>query len=228
MNCQEMEIVIIDLARGSALEVNARDGALAHLEQCPRCAESLAGQKTLSEELMAWNAAMANERAPAALEEKLRAAFRRKPAPAPRRGWLKIAAVGSIAAAVVLFKLLSPAPRVAPPPTPQPHAEATVARGPEQVAAVDSSARTVKKNRPASRLPRPASARREVGTEFLLVPQGDTWTPFDGGRLVRVRLPRSAMSVFGLPVDQERGSERVKADVMLSDDGALRAIRFVR
>ena len=60
------------------------------------------------------------------------------------------------------------------------------------------------------------------------VAQGDEWTPLDGGRLVRVRLPRSAMGVFGLPVDPGRDPERVQADVVLSDDGLLRAIRFVR
>ena len=68
----------------------------------------------------------------------------------------------------------------------------------------------------------------EVGAEFMPVAQGDEWTPLDGGRLVRVRLPRSAMGVFGLPVDPGRGPERVQADVVLSDDGLLRAIRFVR
>jgi hypothetical protein len=34
--------------------------------------------------------------------------------------------------------------------------------------------------------------------------------------------------VFGIPVDPGRGPERVQADVVLSDDGLLRAIRFVR
>jgi len=95
----------------------------------------------------------------------------------------------------------------------------------------------MKRKRQANRLPhlpRPhllpgqIPAETEVSTEFLPVAQGDGWTPLDGGRLVRVGLPRSAMGAFGLPVDQGRAPERVQADVMLSDDGLLRAIRFVK
>jgi len=45
---------------------------------------------------------------------------------------------------------------------------------------------------------------------------------------VRVKLPRSALLVFGLPMNEERALEQVQADVMLSNDGLLRAIRFVQ
>ena len=92
------------------------------------------------------------------------------------------------------------------------------------VAPVQSLARS----RPAIRRPRRRPVEAEIATEFLPVAVDDGWTPLDGGRLVRVKLPRSALGVFGLPVDVERGPERVQADVMLSNDGVLRAIRFVR
>jgi hypothetical protein len=42
-----------------------------------------------------------------------------------------------------------------------------------------------------------------------------------------VELPRSALLSFGLPVDPDRASERVKADVLVGGDGVARAIRFV-
>jgi hypothetical protein len=229
MNCQEVEIMITDLARDGALEAGARDSALAHIDQCRRCSERLVEEKKLSEGLLAWNAACMEERARPESEEKLRAAFRLKAASAPGRRWLKFAAAGSIAAAVLLFRLLTtaPAPRSAPvavAPAPPP---VVVARLPDDaVGATESPAKPVRRKKRASR-PRPVETA-EVRTEFLPVTQGDGWTPLDGGRLVRVRLPRSAMGVFGLPVDPGRDSERVQADVMLSDDGLLRAIRFVR
>jgi len=50
----------------------------------------------------------------------------------------------------------------------------------------------------------------------------------DGGQLVRVELPRSALARFGLPVNTERANQRVKADVLFSADGLARAIRFVQ
>jgi hypothetical protein len=68
----------------------------------------------------------------------------------------------------------------------------------------------------------------ELKTDFFAVAQGDDWTPVDGARMMRVELPKSALGVFGLPAEQGLGPERVRADVVLSDDGLLRAIRFVR
>ena len=49
----------------------------------------------------------------------------------------------------------------------------------------------------------------------------------DGGELVRVELPRAAVTRFGLPVNMARTSERVKADVLVGADGLAQAIRFV-
>jgi hypothetical protein len=219
MNCQEMEAIVTDLARNTAIEVDARDRALAHVKECRQCSGRLAEEKRLTEGLLALAAVSMEEQAPPKVEENLRAAFRRQPAPVRRsRGWLAVAAVGSIAAAILLFKL--PEPRVVVPPPPPP-AVATVAQDPAPV--ID-----IKTSKQVTRRPRRRPVQREIATEFLPVAVDDGWTPLDGGRLVRVKLPRSALGVFGLPVDEERAPERVQADVMLSNDGVLRAIRFVR
>ncbi len=69
--------------------------------------------------------------------------------------------------------------------------------------------------------------RREVVTEFAPLLYGDDWRPLDGGRLVRVRLPRSALSRFGLPVSQDRAAEPIHADVLVGHDGLARAVRLV-
>ena len=45
---------------------------------------------------------------------------------------------------------------------------------------------------------------------------------------MRVELPRSALMSFGLPMNMERAGERIKADVVVGEDGLARAIRFVR
>ncbi|HYN85138.1 MAG TPA: hypothetical protein VER32_07800, partial [Pyrinomonadaceae bacterium] len=69
--------------------------------------------------------------------------------------------------------------------------------------------------------------RAEITTDFIpLVDAGHA--PADSGHLVRVELPRSALARFGLPLNAERAGERVKADVLMGDDGIARAIRFVR
>ena len=69
---------------------------------------------------------------------------------------------------------------------------------------------------------------REVATSFLPVGYASPMAFQDGGQLVRVELPRSAMASFGLPVNLDRANERVKADVLVGSDGQARAIRFVQ
>lgn len=67
----------------------------------------------------------------------------------------------------------------------------------------------------------------EIVTDFIPLMQGGRFAQGEGGHLVRVELPRSALASFGLPVNAEAGG-RVKADVLLGEDGLARAIRFVR
>ncbi|HEY0375515.1 MAG TPA: hypothetical protein VGC87_00995 [Pyrinomonadaceae bacterium] len=68
----------------------------------------------------------------------------------------------------------------------------------------------------------------EIATDFMPLTYDGSFSQIDDGQVVRVELPRSALHSFGLPVNAERGGERVKADVLLGHDGVARAIRFVR
>ena len=74
----------------------------------------------------------------------------------------------------------------------------------------------------------PVSGGTEALTEFVPVAAGANSAPLDGGQLVRVKVPRSALASLGLPVDAARADETVKADVLLAHDGTARAIRLVR
>jgi hypothetical protein len=69
---------------------------------------------------------------------------------------------------------------------------------------------------------------KEVATAFVPLDYGNTADLQDGGHLVRVELPRSALARFGLPMNMNRADERVKADVLVGADGLARAIRFVK
>lgn len=68
---------------------------------------------------------------------------------------------------------------------------------------------------------------KELATDFVLVGYGNALDLQDGGQLVRVELPRSALTKFGLPMNMDRADERIKADVLVGTDGLARAIRFV-
>ncbi|HEV7744371.1 MAG TPA: hypothetical protein VGO56_05190 [Pyrinomonadaceae bacterium] len=68
----------------------------------------------------------------------------------------------------------------------------------------------------------------EITTEFMPIGYAPETSMQDGGQLVRVELPRSALLAFGLPMNVNRYDERVKADVFFGADGMARAIRFVQ
>jgi len=72
-----------------------------------------------------------------------------------------------------------------------------------------------------------ANEREEITTDFLPLTYGGL-SQMDGGQIVRVEVPRSALQSFGLPMNVERASGRVKADVLVGNDGVARAIRFVK
>lgn len=68
----------------------------------------------------------------------------------------------------------------------------------------------------------------EIATAFLPLVEADSLAAIESGHIMRVEMPRQALVSFGLPMNQERAGELVKADVLLGDDGVARAIRFVR
>jgi hypothetical protein len=72
----------------------------------------------------------------------------------------------------------------------------------------------------------PAAAARPVYTEFIPVAYGEPFRLNEGGRIVRVRMPRTTLASFGLPVNENRVAERIQADVLLGEDNLVRAIRF--
>lgn len=81
--------------------------------------------------------------------------------------------------------------------------------------------------KPGTDLPDDSSTEAEIVTDFFpLMNRG--FGQLDSGQVVRVELPRSALMSFGLPMNMDRADERIKADVVVGNDGLARAIRFVR
>jgi len=68
----------------------------------------------------------------------------------------------------------------------------------------------------------------EITSDFMPVGYASVSSLQEGGQLVRVQLPRSALVAFGLPMNVNRYDEKVKADVFFGSDGMARAIRFVQ
>ena len=175
--------------------------------------------------------------APPSVEVKLRAAFRDRRDRTRRRKLFAAIAIPAMAAAAALAVMLAGARRTVKTP---PHTASSIERpvAPDvRVAAAQTervatsvvrrhessinsggSARAV--NAHAARLRQP----REIDTDFF--PLIDSLQAVDSGELVRVSLPASAMRDVGLPVREDRLSDRVQADVLVSN-GMATAIRFV-
>ena len=83
MNCQRFEQLVSELARGRMMEADVRSEALAHGEECERCAARLRDEEKLTRGLQMVAAQMETLAAPDAVELKLREAFRTRHVPAP-------------------------------------------------------------------------------------------------------------------------------------------------
>ncbi len=301
MNCETFNSII---SRGGAMARDARGALTAHAETCAACAAELSAQEKLTSGLRALRNATANVVAPAALEDRLRAEFRRHAActsavaaPVHATENARTAPVASLAAhrdrklaasqsdarrfnffsshssfmpaaiaATIVLAVASLAAlvrqdvRLAPDTTPviahtQPREAAIetstsvtpvdisdeefspVARTPFVADARGGGGMRFEKARysPGGEAPRPRRAKRnvtpearEITTDFLPLVEAESLASLESGQIVRVELPRQALVSFGLPMNNERAHEPVKADVLLGDDGLARAIRFVR
>jgi len=109
-------------------------------------------------------------------------------------------------------------------PTEQSHTQvATQAENPNSVHLVSNKLR-----RTSPRRGHPASRSAEVATEFLPLTFVDDSRAQESGHVVRVKVPRSALIAFGVPMNMERAGELITADLVVGDDGLARAIRFVQ
>ena len=253
MNCQRFEQVVSELARSQMMEADVRTEALAHSEECQPCAARLRDEETLTRGFQLLAADMDSLGAPAEIELKLLEAFRERSVVAPvavgasrSRYWLvAVAAVLLLAMSVAAmwWRSETPQPAVAETPAPKP---AEVA-GPSQPAPapapkeVEYQAQNEQPKRQAQKPPRRNTGSRrapetptahhvqnEVATDFIPVGDINSVVLQDGGQIIRVKLHRSALVKFGIPVNMERYNENVKADVLIGNDGLARAIRFVQ
>ena len=258
MNCQRFEQLVSELARGRMMEADVRSEALAHSEDCERCAARLRDEEKLTHGLQMVAAEMETLAAPDAVELKLREAFRTRHVAAPvvainsssvssrSRYWLvAVAAMLLVALSVAAMWWRSEAPQqtVAEESAPQPSVTpigsanpggpANAIESPHRAKNEDPKRPTPKalKRNTATRKPEAQLANHatnEIATDFMPLGDMNTIILQDGGQIIRVKLRRSELLRFGFPVNMDRYNENVKADVLVGVDGLARAIRFVQ
>jgi hypothetical protein len=250
MNCQKFESVVSELARGQMMAAELRREALAHSDACDDCAMRLRDEEMLTRGLHSLAAEMESLEAPAMIEANLMMAFRARnavvPAPVVRRHsayWLAaVAAMLLIAISVFVFRWSNrpvedrrqASRQEEPQQKPQPSVEPQLAKdSPVPDDEVLPQRQRPRRFHPAMQR-RPANTQvanhvtNEIATDFIPLSYMSAASLQDGGQIVRVQLPRSALANFGLPVNMDRYNEKVKADVLFGVDGTARAIRFVQ
>jgi hypothetical protein len=154
--------------------------------------------------------------APEEVETRVLAAFRRKRA----QRKVKTMVLASLAAAAGLTVVFLARPHERPKPVaPAPAVRQLVAAAPEPVGIAAAPA-----PKPV-RAVRPKPQPHEIVTQFF--PLLDVAPPFERGELLRVMVPASTMRKVGLPVNEDRLTDPVYADVLVGQEGLARAIRFV-
>lgn len=175
-------------------------------------------------------------RAPDRVERELVAAIRGRKR---RQTFGRVAIAGAIAAAVFAVLMYS-----LPRPEPVQRAERPAAPRVETAAvAVPPPAEQNVRNPPGPRRkplrvpplvvrtrPVPPRTRPQPATElaeFIPVGTWQAYEPMERGSIVRVRLPKATLPGLGIPVSADRWNESIPADVLLGEDGTMRAVRFV-
>jgi hypothetical protein len=84
--------------------------------------------------------------------------------------------------------------------------------------------------RRAKRLPPDSALATAAATtvaEFVPLPYGDAFGPPERAQVMRVTMPRAALTGLGLPLRYDRPDELIRADILFGEDSIARAIRLV-
>lgn len=204
MNCAQFEWRVADVAAG---RIDAGAEARAHLARCERCRAHLQAERRLTAGLRDLRASLAEVAAPAAVEQALMARFHADhPTPVVtlaartlRRPWLQFnRLLATTALAASMLALLGLV--------------------------------LVHAMREGAVLAPPAVAsvsHPEIATPFY--PVYMPGAALAGARgLVRVRVPRATLAVFGLPYNPRRATDPITADLVVDNGGVVTALRFVQ
>ena len=213
MSCEDFEDRVVDLARGEERGEAERAEALAHAEECLRCAARLDDERAVTSGLRAFAARTAGAEAPPRVEGALLRALRGQEsgeggaAMAPTSASRAVELLLLAAAAAILAAIVVVPPRVAS----FPELTAPVAGSPTTGAGGEAA----------------AVAAADENAEFVALSYGEDLHELDSMQVVSVELPRTALTALGWPAADSAQTESVKAEVIVGYDGVARAIRFV-
>ena len=235
MDCVQFKEIYHELDRPGTTGLRFRERALAHAESCAGCGALLTDGEGLDFALRNLAQQSGDSAASPRVEAALLREFQRVKHVGQQRRIYRQLAILSTAAAILLalglgahYRIVSQA-RNTPPQvastvvTPAAEKSTTLAtpaspNSDKAALAANTQSKSTNVNQPDD---------NEYAEEFVPVPYADDPAALEGGAIVRVTLPRSALASFGLPITESDGTERVSADLVVSQDGTPQAIRLV-
>ena len=226
MNCSEFREILHDLDRPGTEGFGARDAAFLHAESCDRCTQLLTQSESLDFALRTLAGREARQQASLRVKQLLVEEFRRRNAVASRRrGHWPMVALGT-AAALLLVLGLAVHDRMARRVPGTAVANGAGSKGEENRANVGLSESSLTASEDGAEPKQAGDFESE--TAFVSLPYADDSMAGEGGAIIRVVLSRPALASLGLPVADVGATDRIPADIIVSEDGAPQAIRLVR
>jgi hypothetical protein len=218
MDCAQFEEIVHDLDRAGTQGLAVRDAALIHAESCDRCAQLMTEAESLDFSLQLLGTRDVDLEAPARVEAALLQEFRRYKIESLRKSnpW-RLAALGAAAAVLLAFGLLLR------------HELAHVHNSglPLQTASRQVALPATTSSPSGAESEQNQNEGSEYATAYVPLPGASDPATLEGGSIVRVVLSRSALLSLGLPVTDAGAGDQIRADLVLSEDGAPQAIRLV-
>jgi len=216
MNCSQFQEVLHDLDRPGTEGFAARDLAFLHAESCDHCTQLLTQSESLDFALHTLASREAHHQVSGRIEERLLEEFRERNRATQRRAmsW-QLAAIGTAAALLLALGLGLHSWRAR-------HTAAMAGKS----SAGSNDAENVSSSTPVDDAAE-ENQDSESATAFVSLPYADDSMASEGGAIVRVVLSRPALASLGLPVADIGATDRIPADIIVSEDGAPQAIRLV-
>jgi len=225
MNCNEFRESAREILHPESAPVDSVREGLAHTLVCEDCAAYLMAERALDAQLSELAAVYSEVQAPTHVEPLLMAAYRnRLKEDRPKRvgrafvvahwRWLATAACAAVAA-IVIFVVLHHRSAVITARSVAPYSSHATPRSASTGAAV-----LVSDNSSA-----PATDA-SWADGFVALPDSATGDSLEGGAILRIEMPASALASLGLPTMGVQGDQMIPADVVVGQDGTLRAIRL--
>jgi hypothetical protein len=226
MNCEEFESIGLDAERDDSLSGAQRAAAAEHLSSCARCAALQDSWLAARFELRGLAEKTSAVQAPPRVEMRLRQEFRAQHRTFRVRRVAVVSAWALAAAAVLVGAVGWINWRATQ------HDDAVNHSNAPRTAGNLYSNRNPAASNPGSSRQGVAEnadtlvAGNELG-DFTLLP-GVLPAETDDAAILRVRMRRSALGAFGLPVNEDLASEWIQVDLLVGNDGSPQAVRLLQ